>query len=58
MIDKAFWAKVSKEWKKTDDGAVIPAVDIGGAGEIQPDEDPFGDLSGLDIDDILSDFDI
>ena len=57
MIDKAFWEKVAGDWKKADDGIIIPPPDDGGAGEII-DDDPFGDLSGLDIDDILGDFDI
>ena len=58
MIDKAFWEKVSGEWKKEDDGIKIPEINTGGAEGIDPDEVPFDDLSGLDIDDILSDFDI
>ena len=58
MIDRAFWEKVSAEWKKTDDGIKIPEPDTGGAAEIDTDADAFGDLSGLDIDDILADFDI
>lgn len=58
MIDKAFWEKVSREWKKVDDGIKIPQLDTGGAEDIDPDEVSFDDLSGLDIDDILSDFDI
>lgn len=58
MINKEFWKKVAEEWRKADDGILIPKVDIGGAGDINLDEDAFGDLSGLDIDDILADFDI
>lgn len=58
MIDKAFWEKVSREWKKVDDGIKIPELDTGGAEGIDPDEVSFDDLSGIDIDDILSDFDI
>lgn len=58
MIDKAFWAKVAGEWKKADDGILIPDIDTGGAAGIDPDEESFGDLSDLDLDDILSDFDI
>ena len=57
MIDKVFWEKVSEEWKKADDGIAIPELDEGDAGSINPEEDSFGDLSDLDIDDILSDFD-
>ena len=58
MIDKTFWEKVSGEWKKADDGIVIPEIDTGGAEGIDTDETAFDDLSGLDIDDILSDFDL
>ena len=58
MIDKAFWAKVAEEWKKNDDVIHIPTVDIGDAGVIDTDEEPFGDLNDLDFDDILADFDI
>ena len=58
MIDKTFWEKVAEDWKKVDDGIKIPVIDTGGAGEIKPEEDPFGDLSGLEIDNILDDFDI
>lgn len=58
MIDKEFWEKVSGEWKKTDDGIKIPDLNTGGAENIDPDEVSFSDLSGIDIDDILSDFDI
>ena len=58
MIDKAFWEKVSAEWKKADDGVKIPDIDMGGAESIDTDEVSFDDLSGIDIDDILADFDI
>ena len=58
MINKAFWENVAGEWKKVDDGIKIPDLDTGGAGEINTNEDPFGDVSDLDIDDILADFDI
>lgn len=58
MIDKKFWEKVSREWRKTEDGIVIPKIDTGDAEAINPDEVAFDDLSGLDIDDILSDFDL
>ena len=58
MINKAFWESVAGEWKKADDGIKIPEPDTGGAGDINTDEDPFGDLSGLDVDDILADFDL
>lgn len=36
----------------------IPDIDTGGAAGIDTDEESFGDLSDLDLDDILSDFDI
>ena len=58
MIDKIFWEKVAGEWKKTDDGIKIPELDTGGAEEINTEEEPFGDFSDLDMDDILADFDI
>ena len=58
MIDKEFWEKVSGEWKKVDDGIIIPDLDTGDAEGIDPDEVSFNDLSDLDLDDILSDFDI
>ncbi len=58
MIDKEFWGKVSGEWKKVDDGIIIPDLDTGDAEGIDPDEVSFNDLSDLDLDDILSDFDI
>ena len=57
MIDKSFWENVSGEWKKSDDGLAIPELDTGGAEDINVDEDSFDDLSDIDIDDILSDFD-
>lgn len=58
MIEKSFWEKVSREWRKTEDGIVIPKIDTGDAESINPDEVAFDDLSELDIDDILSDFDL
>lgn len=58
MIDKAFWEKISKEWRKEDDGIIIPDLDTGGAEGINPDDVSFDDLSDLDINDILADFDI
>lgn len=58
MIECSFWEKVAKEWKKADDGIVIPEVDTGGAGDINTDEAAFGDLSDTDLDDILADFDV
>ena len=50
MIDKEFWEKISKEWKKVDDIEVPPIVvpPI----EIDDDEDD------IDYDDILADFEI
>lgn len=58
MIDKAFWENVAGEWKKVDDGIMIPELDTGGAGDINTDEDPFGGITDLDMDEILADFDI
>lgn len=58
MIDKVFWEKVAAEWKKADDGIKVPIIDDGDAGKIKWDEDSFGDLSGEDLNDILSDFEI
>jgi len=58
MINKAFWESVAGEWKKADDGIKIPELDTGGAGNINTDEDAFGTVSDLDVDDILADFDI
>lgn len=58
MINKAFWESVASEWKKADDGIKIPELDTGGAGDININDDPFGDITDLDMDDILADFDI
>ncbi len=58
MISRVFWENVAGEWKKADDGIMIPDIDTGGAESIDTDEVSFDDLSGIDIDDILADFDI
>ena len=58
MINRAFWESVAEEWKKADDGIKIPELDTGGAGDIIIEEDPFSDISDLDMNDILADFDI
>ncbi|MGO5167876.1 hypothetical protein ACTQ4Q_07455 [Bacillota bacterium LCP21S3_D9] len=58
MINKTFWESVASEWKKPDDGIKIPELDTGGAGDINTDDDPLGDITDLDMDDILADFDI
>lgn len=58
MIDKAYWSKIASQWKKQDDGIALPPIDTGGAGDIDPDEDSFGDVSDNEIDDILADLDL
>ena len=49
MINKAFWESVASEWKKADDGIKIPELDTGGAGDINTNDDPFGDFTDFDI---------
>ena len=49
MINKAFWESVAREWKKADDGIKIPELDTGGAGDINTNDDPFGDITDLDM---------
>ena len=58
MIDKAYWNKIASQWKKQDDGIFIPTVDTGRAGDIDPNEGSFGDISDNEIDDILADLDL
>ena len=55
MIDKAYWSKIAEEWKKKDDGILIPKPDTGGASGIDPDAVPFDSITDDEIDDILSD---
>ena len=55
MIDKAFWEKVADEWKKSDDGIVIPDIDTSGAEGIEDEGILFDQISDAEIDDILSD---
>ena len=43
-----------KEWKKKDDGIVIPEIDSKGVSEIDPDADSDSSID-KEIDDILSD---
>lgn len=55
MIDKAYWSRIAEEWKKKDDGIVIPKLDTGGVSDIDPDSVSFDGISDDEIDDILSD---
>ncbi len=53
MINANFWNKVAVEWKKSDDGIVVPEVEA--LSEVDP---IFEDISNDEIDDILADLDI
>ena len=54
MIDNTYWSRIAKEWKKKDDGIVIPEIDSKGVSEIDPDADSDSSFD-KEIDDILSD---
>lgn len=55
MINKKFWEKIAEEWKKPDDGIIIPKPDTGGVSDIDPDAVSFGSTTDAEINDILSD---
>ena len=55
MIDKVFWLRIAKEWKKQDDGIQIPEVKTGNASGIVPTAGSMEDIMDDEINDILAD---
>ena len=55
MIDKKFWQMIADNWRKADDGIVIPDIQEGGVELIDPSVAKFDAEMDEEIDDILAD---
>lgn len=55
MIDKKFWQMIADNWRKADDGIVIPDIQEGGVELIDPSVAKLDAEMDEEIDDILAD---